>query len=143
MIKAGDFRPLALPTIQKGNAMSHNPVGWFEIYVKDMSRARRFYESVFQVTLEDLRLQGIQMLGFPYVDGGKGINGALVEVPGYAPEGNAVMIYFTCEDCSVEAGRVEAAGGKIQRPKMAVGDYGFVVLVIDTEGNMIGLHSQK
>lgn len=32
----------------------YNPVGWFEIYVHDMERARKFYEEVFQVRLEDM-----------------------------------------------------------------------------------------
>ena len=27
--------------------MNSNPVGWFEIYVQDMNRAKAFYESVF------------------------------------------------------------------------------------------------
>jgi hypothetical protein len=34
--------------------MKSNPVAWFEIYVQDPDRAKRFYESVFQVTLKKL-----------------------------------------------------------------------------------------
>ncbi len=26
-----------------------NPIGWFEIYVDDLSRAKQFYESVFNI----------------------------------------------------------------------------------------------
>ena len=33
--------------------MNHNVVGWFEIYVQDMPRAKAFYEAVFQVKLEN------------------------------------------------------------------------------------------
>jgi hypothetical protein len=29
----------------------NNPVGWFEIYVQDMDRAKAFYEMVFGVQL--------------------------------------------------------------------------------------------
>ena len=57
--------------------------------------------------------------------------------------GNSTIVYFTCEDCSVEESRVAAAGGSVQRSKMSIGEYGFVSLVTDTEGNMIGLHSMK
>lgn len=39
--------------------------------------------------------------------------------------------------------RVEKNGGKIQREKMSIGEHGFIVLAIDTEGNMFGLHSLK
>ena len=34
--------------------MINNPVVWFKIYVQDLSRAKYFYESVFQVKLEQL-----------------------------------------------------------------------------------------
>lgn len=32
-------------------------------------------------------------------------------------------------------------GGRVLKPKSAIGDYGFIALVHDTEGNLIGLHS--
>jgi len=35
------------------------------------------------------------------------------------------------------------AGGRIQKEKMSIGQYGFIVLVVDTEGNLIGLHSMQ
>ncbi|HEX5056603.1 MAG TPA: VOC family protein, partial [Gammaproteobacteria bacterium] len=56
---------------------------------------------------------------------------------------NGVLVYFGCEDCAVEESRVGKAGGSIKRPKMSIGQYGFISLVFDTEGNMIGLHSMK
>ena len=55
--------------------------------------------------------------------------------------GNSTLVYFGCEDCAVEAARVVPAGGKIFREKASIGQYGFIALAIDTEGNMIGLHS--
>ena len=57
--------------------------------------------------------------------------------------GNSILVYFACDDCSVEASRIEAAGGKLLREKMSIGEYGFIALAHDTEGNMIGLHSQQ
>jgi predicted enzyme related to lactoylglutathione lyase len=54
-----------------------------------------------------------------------------------------VLVYFRCDDCAVEEARVVQAGGRIQREKMAIGQYGFISLVFDSEGNMIGLHSMK
>lgn len=118
-----------------------NPIGWFEIYVKDMPRAKTFYEKIFDISLSKIPSPQIEMWGFPAPKGSNAGLGALVHVEGYNPEGNGVMLYFACEDCALEESRIEKAGGTIHRPKMQMGEYGYVTLVIDTEGNMIGLTS--
>lgn len=121
-----------------------NPVGWFEIYVDDVERAQRFYETVFQVKLQTLDSPIIKMLAFPMKGDLPGAPGALVKMPGGGrPSGNAVIIYFNCEDCAVEAARAAQNGGKIFKEKFSIGQYGFISLVHDTEGNMIGLHSRR
>jgi predicted enzyme related to lactoylglutathione lyase len=121
-----------------------NPVGWFEIYVQDMPRASKFYETVLGVSFEaisDPTDDSVEMNGFPSNYEAYGASGALVKMKG-VPSGGSTMIYFSCEDCGVEESRVVGAGGKIERPKMSIGEYGFISLVWDTEGNMVGLHSQ-
>jgi uncharacterized protein len=126
--------------------MDYNPVGWFEIYVKDMDRARKFYEGMLGVTLENLPGPGdeVAMYTFPMNPEGKGSSGALAKMAGdEQPSGNGVVIYFSCEDCSVEAGRAVESGGSLVKEKFSIGPYGFVAIVKDTEGNVIGLHSQK
>lgn len=124
-----------------------NPVGWFEIYVQDMRRARAFYESVFGVQFTGLEIPdqppGMEMWGFPMQQGAAGISGALVKMPGFGSGANSVLVYFMCEDCAVEAARAEKAGGRIERPKFSIGQYGHIALVHDTEGNMFGLHSMQ
>ncbi len=120
-----------------------NPVGWFEIYVEDLERAKSFYETVFGVQLSKIEGTGIEMLAFPMQEEGYGAPGALVRMPGFPVGENSVLVYFSCADCSVEAKRAEQAGGKIQKEKRSIGQYGFIALVVDTEGNMIGLHSMK
>ncbi|MCA0327475.1 MAG: VOC family protein [Proteobacteria bacterium] len=126
--------------------MSPNPVHWFEIYTADLARARRFYEAVFQTKLEPLPSPegdagGVEMLAFPMEMNSPGSGGTLVRMDGVAPGGGGTLIYFGCEDCAVEQGRVVAAGGQISKPKFSIGPYGFCALVVDTESNMIGLHS--
>ncbi len=123
--------------------MAHNPVGWFEIYVQDMTRARNFYESVFQSKLENLQSPGIEMWAFPMNMENTGASGALVKMPGFPSGGNSTLVYFSCVDCATEAGRVLKAGGRIEKEKFSIGEYGFIALAFDTEGNMIGLHSMK
>jgi len=116
---------------------------WFEIYVQDLDRAKAFYESVFQVTLERLNSPDVELWAFPMEMGKWGAGGALVKMEGVSSGGNSTIIYFACEDCAVESARVIAAGGKIQREKWSIGEYGFIALAVDTEGNTIGLHSLK
>ena len=118
-----------------------NPIGWFEIYVDDMDRAQKFYEAVLGVQLQPLEGGGPQMLAFPSSMEHYGAGGTLVHMDGFKAGGNSTLVYFSCADCGVEESRVLAAGGKIQRPKMSIGQYGFISLVTDTEGNMLGLHS--
>ena len=123
--------------------MAENAVRWFEIYVQDMARARGFYETVLGVKLEQLGAvdQDLEMWAFQMSPDRPGAGGALVRTPGMASTPGGTLIYFGCDDCAVEAGRVVKAGGKIQRDKMSIGEYGHIVLAIDTEGNLIGLHS--
>lgn len=126
--------------------MAKNPVAWFEMYVDEMGRAKKFYENVLAVALEKLNNptdSGIEMWAFPSNMEGYGATGALVKMEGFSAGGNSTLVYFACEDCSVEESRVEMAGGRIQQSKMAIGEYGFISLAIDSEGNMFGLHSQK
>jgi uncharacterized protein len=119
----------------------NNPVNWFEIYVQDTARAKQFYEAIFDVQLSKLDSGDLEMWAFPMLPNSAGASGALVKMPGFPSGANSVLIYFSCADCAVEAGKVVQAGGKIQKDKMSIGQYGYIALVIDTEGNMIGLHS--
>jgi len=121
--------------------MQGNPVNWFEIYVQDMGRARSFYESVFQVKLERLNTPGLEIWAFPMRMDQMGASGALVKMEGFSSGGNSTIVYFHSVDCSLEAARVVKFGGRIQREKMSIGQYGFIALAHDTEGNMFGLHS--
>ena len=126
--------------------LKKNPVGWFEIYVQDMERAKAFYESVFDMKLEELQdptneNQGLEMWAFPADYETYGAPGALVKMKGFDSGNSSVLIYFSCADCAVEEKRAAQFGGRIERSKFSIGEYGFVSLVVDTEGNMLGLHT--
>src|ERR1035437_5786486 len=123
--------------------MMNNPVGWFEIYVDDIDRAKRFYQSVFGIELSRLESPEIEMWAFPMQQDGFGASGALVKMPGYPAGANSVLVYFSCADCAIEAAKVKEFGGRLQKDKMSIGQYGHIALAIDTEGNMIGLHSMQ
>ncbi|MCG6937797.1 MAG: VOC family protein [Gammaproteobacteria bacterium] len=119
----------------------NNPAAWFEIYVDDMNRAKAFYQAVFDVELQQLEGTEYEMWAFPMEQESYGASGALIKIPGYPSGGNSTIVYFSCADCTVEAERASKAGGTIETPKKSIGQYGFIALVVDTEGNMIGLHS--
>jgi predicted enzyme related to lactoylglutathione lyase len=127
---------------------TRNPVGWFEIHVSDLPRARAFYETVLGTRFERLDSPPgapLEMLAF--AAGGPdaaGASGALVRMEGGPAGGGAsTIVYFVCDDVAVEAGRVEAAGGRLQQPKTSIGPYGFIAMAVDTEGNVLGLHSMR
>jgi predicted enzyme related to lactoylglutathione lyase len=127
---------------------TRNPVGWFEIYVNDMPRAKAFYEAVFDTKLTPLSSPtaddaGLEMLQFPGGPDGYGCTGTLCKMEGCAAGGGGTLIYFSCEDCAIEVARVTSNGGCIYKDKFSIGDYGFIAIVCDTEGNTIGLHSMK
>ena len=118
-----------------------NPAIWFEIYVQDMGRAKHFYESVFRQALTRLNTPDFEMWAFPMAMDKLGASGALVKIHGVPSGGNSTIVYFHCDDCAVEAARAVEFGGRIYRDKMSIGEYGYIALVIDTEGNMIGMHT--
>ena len=121
--------------------MTPNPFRWIEIYVDDLERAKAFYESVFQTTLTRLENPDLEIWAFSMSMDIGGASGAIVKMDGVSAGGSSVIPYFGCDDCAVEEGRVSAAGGDIHKAKFSIGQYGFISLVIDSEGTMIGLHS--
>ena len=127
--------------------MIKNPVGWFEIYIQDMTRAKTFYERVFETELTKVELENMppnmEYYVFPMEDNKYGTAGALVKMDGYEAGGSGTMVYFSCVDCAIESRRVAQNGGKIVHEKFSIGENGFIALINDTEGNMIGLHSMK
>lgn len=125
---------------------SSNTVRWFEIYVQDIERARKFYEAVFEVKLSklDSPIEDAEFWSFPSMQMDRaGTSGALVKMKGVPSGGMGTLVYFACVDCAVEAARVAKAGGRIKDEKFSIGQFGAIALAYDTEGNVIGLHSMK
>ena len=120
-----------------------NSVGWFDIHVSNLDRAKKFYETVLNIQLFDLPMEWGKQSLFPYDQASPNISGALVEKVDMAANSNNTVVYFETEDCVTEEKRIEEAGGKIVRPKMSIGEFGFVSMFIDSEGNTIGLHSRN
>ncbi len=121
-----------------------NPVAWFEIYVSDMARAKSFYERVFERTLTPEITDGsFEALKFAGGMPDAGAMGALMKHPMRKPSTEGTIVYFECDDCSVESERAIQNGGQLFKPKWSIGKDGFIAIIGDTEGNAIGLHSFK
>jgi predicted enzyme related to lactoylglutathione lyase len=123
-----------------------NPVCWFEIYVNDMTRAKKFYSTVLGCELRDAPMaDGLgEMSFFPGAGELPNASGALVKMEGVKMEGAATVstiVYFQCTDCAVEEARVEAAGGIVHKSKFSLGEFGYCAICLDTEGNTFGLYS--
>jgi uncharacterized protein len=127
--------------------MKNNSVGWFEIYVDDIERAKKFYETMLSVHLEKMSIpegfESTQMYAFPADMNLPGASGAIVKTDGYEPSPKGTIVHFSCEDCAVEESKVVDAGGEVLQSKVSIGEYGFSSLIKDSEGNVIGLHSMK
>jgi uncharacterized protein len=122
-----------------------NAIGWFDIFVNKLDRAVSFYESVLNcklVPIGDTTAEN-QMMSFPADMSAYGAGGALSKSTHASPGIGGTIVYFSVEDCAVEEARVAGAGGKVIKPKFSIGEFGWVSLCIDTEGNMFGMSSTK
>ena len=122
-----------------------NAISWFEIPSSDLARATKFYETIFGVTLAPLDLDNIKMRMFPVDNPATEVGGAIVYSDGFHKPSatDGPLLYLNGNpDVQVVLDKVEKAGGKIMVPKTEISpEYGYMAVIIDTEGNRIGLHS--
>jgi predicted enzyme related to lactoylglutathione lyase len=119
------------------------PITWFELPAQDLGRARKFYETVLDVTLRAERFGPMQleMAIFPKSDA---VGGALVKGERFRPSRDGAIVYLDAngglDRCLA---KVEEAGGKVVQPRTDIGAPGFIALFVDTEGNRGGLHEAR
>jgi uncharacterized protein len=118
---------------------------WVEIPVKDIERALRFYQAVFQLEPTDISTDDVRRTAV-LVDntqaGGAGIS--LDQTSNFEPSDKGTLVYLDAgTDLTDHLGRVEAAGGKIIEQKTSMGAAGFYATIRDTEGNVVALYSYE
>ena len=118
-------------------------LNWFELFVTDIDRAAAFYETLLGTTLRREVFGGEPHAIFPASEDG-GQTGALVVRADRKPSADGALVYLNC-DGILDAclARVQQAGGSIVMPLTDIGPPGHVAVVSDTEGNAVGLHSQR
>jgi len=118
-------------------------INWFEIPVKDFERAKKFYETILEITMVK-PFDGMNYAMFPTDSRNGEIGGGIMENPGFEPSQNGTLVYLNGgEDLSIPLSKIEAAGGKIVSEKKSIGNNGFMAVFIDTEGNRMAFHSLK
>lgn len=126
--------------------MNANPIGWVEIPVSDITRAIKFYNSVFNYNLKAEDLGALQMAQFPFDHSKSGCAGALVyNQEFYNPDNSkGPLVYFECENVKETLERIGNNGGKILIEERLISqDYGYMGVGLDTEGNRIALHASS
>ena len=125
--------------------MKKNIICWFEIYVKDIHRARTFYTNVLGEKINEVvETPQLKIASFATGKDSSIVSGALIEMEGTKTgEGKSVntIVYFPTEDCSISEQKVIAAGGKVLKSKFPVDAPGYCSLCTDTESNLIGFFS--
>jgi len=121
--------------------MNEHAISWFAIPVTDLERARTFYSTLLDITMPDLVTPAGTCAVFPQME--TGISGSLNPFMGFKPSADSgVTIWLNAgDDLQRPLDRVAAAGGKVLQPKEQIGEFGYIAMILDTEGNRIGLHS--
>lgn len=121
-----------------------NAVNWFEIPVKDLERATKFYQKILGQKMQVMEAMGMKSAFFPADMENGSVGGCLIVGKGYKPAASGTLIYLNGgANLSTILSKIEKAGGKIILPKTAIGHNGFMAHFKDTEGNKVGLHSMK
>ena len=121
-----------------------NAINWFEIPATDLVRAKKFYEQIFEIKMEETEMPGMKYAMFPFNPTNAKVAGGLAQSPMHTPSSTGSIIYLNANpDLQTVLDRVEKAGGKVTMPKTSIGQNGFMAFFFDTEGNIMALHSSS
>jgi len=123
-----------------------NALNWFEIPAKDLTRAKKFYESIFNVKMDDMpEMMGMKMSSFPAEMGNGKVSGAIAQSQNHKPSADGAIVYLNANPSIQNViERIEGNGGKVVMPKTQISpEIGYMAFFVDTEGNRVGLHAQN
>ena len=122
-------------------------IGWAEIPVADYKRAKAFYEALMDGELQEMDAgEGRKSAVFPMEMNEENVGVSILEMDGFVPNENGVLIYLNAgDDIDGMLERVTAAGGEVVIPRSKMGDNaggGYYATFKDTEGNTLALHAE-
>jgi predicted enzyme related to lactoylglutathione lyase len=112
-------------------------ISWVEIPATDFERAVDFYSTVFNIKFEVANCGEEKMACFP------GGEGAVSKAPGFEPSRDGVLVSFNTEGgLNAILDKVQKNGGEIVTPRTKIDaeGRGYFAIVVDCEGNKIGLY---
>ncbi|HVY30158.1 MAG TPA: VOC family protein [Polyangiaceae bacterium] len=118
-------------------------INWFELPTTDLDRAARFYEQVLGVSFKREHFAGTDMHMAVFQGEQESVRGALIADERRKPVADGTLVYLHAPKLDESLSRIERAGGSVVMPKTDIGDPGFIALVRDTEGNVVGLHTPR
>lgn len=128
-------------------SVNTNALNWFEIPVTETARAKKFYETIFDIQMMTQEMNGIEMTFFPYdpsMHSGK-VSGALVfhSDGNIKPGADGPVVYLNANPAiQTVVDKIDSAGGKVIMPTMQISkEIGYMAFFIDTEGNRMALHA--
>lgn len=122
-----------------------NAINWFEIPALDLDRAFSFYSLVLQGHVRKGTFGDSELILFnvPFSTG-EAVGGSIVVREGLNPTTDGPILYLNAfGPLSKAVSKVEEAGGKVLVSFMDLGKFGFAAIIIDSEGNKIGLLSNE
>jgi predicted enzyme related to lactoylglutathione lyase len=116
-----------------------NAITWFELPTKNIDRAAGFYEKILGTTLRRDTFMGVPHAFFS--SDREGVGGALIHDEKRKPESTGTVIYLHAPNLDQSVAAVKGAGGEVVLGKTDIGNPGFIAIIRDTEGNLVGLHT--
>ncbi len=120
----------------------NHAINWFEIPALDLDRAFNFYNTVLEGHVRKGTFGDGDLILFdvPFSTG-EAVGGSIVVRQDLKPTTDGPIIFINTFDKIDECvSRVEGAGGKVIVAKMDLGKFGYGAIIIDSEGNKVGLH---
>ncbi len=122
--------------------MSSHPIVHVDLPAENPEAAAKFYEEVF-----GWKLTHNQEFSYWMFDAEGGPGGGFTSPGSYDGHGSAegyqigkVLVYLGSEDIEADLARVEASGGRIIMPSMAIGEMGWMAVFADPSGNHLGFY---
>jgi len=122
-----------------GSVFLEKKIVHIEIPVKDIQKAKDFYESIFNWEVQ----VDTGMPGYAFFKTGKeGVGGAFNQSENVAK--GEIMLHIQAEDIPNMLKKIEEIGGKTIQEKTEIGnEFGFYAIFEDVFGNVLGLWSEK
>jgi len=112
-------------------------ISWVEIPAINIERAAKFYNKMLNIEIQVMDFGNEKMACFPNGEG------AISQAPDFNPSKNGVLVSFNTEIAlNTVLKIVTENGGQIvqSKTKIEAEGRGYFALIVDTEGNKIGLY---